>query len=372
MTGELNNAVMSEAPHAQPGTSVSEPLLRVRDLRKYFPVKAMSFGGPKLMVQAVDGVSFAIEEGETLGIVGESGCGKSTTARLLMHLIEPDAGEIRFGGRTLGVDGFTVRALRREMQMVFQDSYASLNPRLAVQDTIAFGPIAHGASVERARAKARDLLSLVKLDPDLFGRRYPHELSGGQRQRVNFARALALEPRLVILDEAVSALDKSIEAQVLNLLMDLKRNLRLTYCFISHDLSVVQYVSDHVLVMYLGKVVELGPVDAVYQRPLHPYTQALLASRPSMDPDLRMSDPPLAGDPPNPINPPSGCRFRTRCAHSERICAEAEPPLAARDAAGHAAACHMLVAASGHSKAGGANGARPASTNHGAGALGRA
>ena len=283
------------------------------------------------MVQAVDGVSFDIAPGETLGIVGESGCGKSTTARLLMHLIEPDAGEIRFDGKTVGSRGFDVRDLRRQMQMVFQDSYASLNPRLAVQDSIAFGPMAHGMSPDKARAKARDLLALVKLDPDQFGRRYPHELSGGQRQRVNFARALALEPRLVILDEAVSALDKSIEAQVLNLLMDLKKNLQLTYLFISHDLSVVQYVSDQVLVMYLGKVVELGPVDDVYHRPRHPYTRALLASRPSMDPDKRLERSPLAGDPPNPINPPSGCRFRTRCAFAESVCERVEPVLSVQD-----------------------------------------
>jgi peptide/nickel transport system ATP-binding protein len=327
------------------------PLLAVHDLRKYFPVRAQALGAPKQMVQAVDGVTFSIEAGETLGIVGESGCGKSTTARLLMHLIAPDGGEIRFDGRALGVAGFTVRDLRRQMQMVFQDSYASLNPRLAVQDSIAFGPNAHGMDPDRARAKARDLLALVKLDPDQFGRRYPHELSGGQRQRVNFARALALEPRLVILDEAVSALDKSIEAQVLNLLMDLKQNLQLTYLFISHDLSVVQYVSDHVLVMYLGKVVELGTVDAVYHRPRHPYTQALLASRPSMDPDVRLERSPLAGDPPNPINPPSGCRFRTRCAYAESVCERVEPRLAAQAGpAAHAAACHIVIPGSGHSK----------------------
>ena len=347
----------AEAAHSSfiiPHSSFAErtPLLSVRDLKKYFPVKAQSFGGPRLMVQAVDGVSFSIELGETLGIVGESGCGKSTTARLLMHLIEPDAGEIRFDGRSLGTDGYTTRELRREMQMVFQDSYASLNPRLAVQDSIAFGPMAHGASAEKARAKARDLLGLVKLDPDQFGRRYPHELSGGQRQRVNFARALALEPRLVILDEAVSALDKSIEAQVLNLLMDLKKNLQLTYLFISHDLSVVQYVSDHVLVMYLGKVVELGSVDDVYHRPCHPYTQALLASRPSMNPDIHIERPPLVGDPPNPINPPSGCRFRTRCAFAEGVCERIEPILTVQDdAVPHSAACHMVIPGSGHSRA---------------------
>jgi peptide/nickel transport system ATP-binding protein len=269
-----------------------------------------------------------------------------------MHLIESDAGDIRLGGKSLGVGGHTVRELRRQMQMVFQDSYASLNPRLAVQDSIAFGPMAHGVEAAKARAKARELLALVNLDPDQFGRRYPHELSGGQRQRVNFARALALEPRLVILDEAVSALDKSIEAQVLNLLMDLKKNLQLTYLFISHDLSVVQYVSDQVLVMYLGKVVELGPVDDVYHRPRHPYTRALLASRPSMDPDKRLERSPLAGDPPNPINPPSGCRFRTRCAFAESVCEHIEPLLTSQDTGpGHSAACHMVIPGSGHSKA---------------------
>ena len=327
-------------------------LLTVWHLRKYFSVGTQTFGASKARVQAVDGVSFGIARGETLGIVGESGCGKSTTARLLMHLIEPDAGEIRFDGKTVGSRGFSARDLRRQMQMVFQDSYASLNPRLAVQDSIAFGPMAHGVGTVKARAKARDLLSLMKLDPDQFGRRYPHELSGGQRQRINFARALALDPRLVILDEAVSALDKSIEAQVLNLLMDLKKNLQLTYLFISHDLSVVQYVSDRVLVMYLGKVVELGPVDEVYHRARHPYTRALLASRPSLDPDRRLERSPLAGDPPNPINPPSGCRFRTRCAFAESVCERVEPLLTAQESGyGHSAACHMVIPGSGHSNA---------------------
>jgi len=269
-----------------------------------------------------------------------------------MHLIEPDAGEIRFDGSTLGSGRFSARSLRRRMQMVFQDSYASLNPRLAVQDSIAFGPMAHGASEAQARERARALLELVKLDPVQFGRRYPHELSGGQRQRINIARALALDPRLVILDEAVSALDKSIEAQVLNLLMDLKKNLQLTYLFISHDLGVVQYVSDKVLVMYLGKVVELGPVDDVYHRPRHPYTKALLASRPAMDPDRRLERSPLAGDPPNPINPPSGCRFRTRCASAETVCERVVPVLTMQDTnSGHYAACHMVIPGSGHSKA---------------------
>ena len=331
---------------------MSEPLLAVRNLRKYFPVKAQYIGGPKLLVQAVDDVSFSILEGETLGIVGESGCGKSTTARLLMHLIKSDAGNVRVAGKpVLGDGGLTLRELRRQMQMVFQDSYASLNPRLTVVDSIAFGPRAHGVPGDKARDKARELLALVKLDPDQFGPRYPHQLSGGQRQRVNFARALALDPKLVILDEAVSALDKSIEAQVLNLLMDLKKDLRLTYLFISHDLNVVQYISDRVLVMYLGKVVEYGPVEEIYHRPKHPYTQALLASRPSMDPDVKLKTSPLAGDPPNPINPPSGCRFRTRCAFAEAVCERTEPRLSKVDAVTrHSVACHMTIPGSGHSK----------------------
>ena len=333
--------------------SASAPLLAARNLRKYFPVKAQWIGAPRLTVQAVDDVSFAIAAGETLGIVGESGCGKSTTGRLLMHLIKPDGGDIRFDGKPIIADDPSgLRELRRRMQMVFQDSYASLNPRLSVQDSIAFGPRTHGAPREKARLKARELLSLVKLDPNQFGPRYPHELSGGQRQRVNFARALALEPKLVILDEAVSALDKSIEAQVLNLLMDLKRELGLTYLFISHDLNVVQYVSDRVLVMYLGKVAEIGPVHEIYHRPRHPYTQALLASRPSLDPDIKIKESPLIGDPPNPINPPSGCRFRTRCPYAEAVCAEKEPLLIS---AAHidelAVACHLQSPQSGHSKA---------------------
>jgi peptide/nickel transport system ATP-binding protein len=331
--------------------AASAPLLSVRGLRKYFPVKSERFFAPRLMVQAVDEVSFSIEAGETLGIVGESGCGKSTTARLLMRLILPDAGDVMFGGRVLGgADGMSLRELRRHMQMVFQDSYASLNPRLAVQDSIAFGPRAHGVSGQQATAKARELLSLVGLDPDQFGRRYPHELSGGQRQRVNVARALALDPKLVILDEAVSALDKSIEAQVLNLLMDLKARLQLTYLFISHDLNVVQYISDHVLVMYLGKAVEVGNVEDIYHRPRHPYTQALLASRPTMDPEVKLERSPLTGDPPNPINPPPGCRFRTRCAFAENVCGRVEPALTSGGASGNSVACHMHIPGSGHSR----------------------
>jgi peptide/nickel transport system ATP-binding protein len=332
---------------------VSAPLLEVRDLKKYFRLQGGLLNRAAGVVQSVDGVSFAVHQGETLGIVGESGCGKSTTARLLMRLIEPDAGAVVFDGRAIGAaDGMSVRDMRRNMQLVFQDSYASLNPRLPIEDSIAFGPKVHGVSNKVARERARALLAQVGLDPNLYVRRYPHELSGGQRQRVNIARALALEPRLVIMDEAVSALDKSVEAQVLNLLMDLKTNFGLTYIFISHDLNVVQYMSDRVLVMYLGKVVEIGAVDAIYANPRHPYTRALLSAMPSMDPAKRTTQPPLTGDPPNPINPPSGCRFRTRCAFAENVCAAREPALVESDpAAMHHVACHMEIAGSGHSAA---------------------
>lgn len=332
-------------------TAAAPHILSVQRLQKYFPVRSGLLGRASAWVQAVDDVSFDIAAGETLGVVGESGCGKSTTGRLLMRLIEPDAGQIRFEGKLVGRD-LKVSDLRRSMQMVFQDSYASLNPRLAVADSIAFGPQTHGMPRERAIGRARELLGMVGLEPSQFERRYPHELSGGQRQRVNFARALALDPKLIILDEAVSALDKSVEAQVLNLLVELKQNLGLTYLFISHDLNVVQYVSDRVLVMYLGKVAEVGPVDAIYGAPQHPYTRALLDSRPSMDPEIRVEHPPLTGDPPNPINPPSGCRFRTRCPHAEAVCQAQEPDLRpAHGAPGHLVACHMRRAGSGHSLA---------------------
>jgi peptide/nickel transport system ATP-binding protein len=235
--------------------------------------------------------------------------------------------------------------------MVFQDSYASLNPRLAVGDSIAFGPRVHGMKASEARARAQELLRKVGLDPALFAGRYPHELSGGQRQRVNIARALALSPRLVILDEAVSALDKSVEAQVLNLLGDLKAELGLTYVFISHDLDVVRFMSDRVMVMYLGKVVEIGDVESIYADPRHPYTAALLSAMPSADPDRRTEEAPLAGDPPNPIDPPPGCRFHTRCPFAQDPCRRAEPGL---NPAGdrRQVACHMNDPASGHSRAG--------------------
>jgi oligopeptide/dipeptide ABC transporter ATP-binding protein len=329
----------------------AQPMLIVRALQRHFRVKGAGKGA---VVRAVDGVSFTLFKGETLGIVGESGCGKSTLARLLLHLIVPDSGELVFDGEAVAAPrGITVAALRRQVQMVFQDSYASLNPRMPIQDSVAFGPMMNGQTRPQARRVAQDILVKVGLRPDLFGPRYPHELSGGQKQRVNIARALAMGPRMVILDEAVSALDKSVEAQVLNLLRALKRTLNLTYLFISHDLNVVRYISDRVLVMYLGQVVELGPAADVFSTPRHPYTRALLASRLSMDATRRIETPPLIGDPPSPINPPSGCRFRTRCAHAEGVCADRMPALGAwEDRTSHVAACHMADPASGHSLAG--------------------
>ena len=306
-----------------------QPLLIAEKLRKYFPVRGGLLNRQVATVQAVDEVSFSVRKGETLGIVGESGCGKSTTARLLMHLIDADSGGLIFDGDPVGgTHGIGIAAMRRQMQMVFQDSYSSLNPRMTMAESVAYAPAMHGMPKRQAIQQGEALLAQVGLNPAQFARRYPHELSGGQRQRVNIARALALAPRLVILDEAVAALDKSVAAQVLNLLAELKANYNLTYLFISHDLDVVEYVSDRVLVMYLGRVMETGPVEAIYARPRHPYTRALLASMPTHDPDRRTEIMPLTGDPPNPINPPSGCRFRTRCAWARPDCATTLPPLA--------------------------------------------
>ena len=324
----------------------TETMVDVAGLRKHFRVRPSRLGAPAQVVHAVSDISFQVRAGHTLGIVGESGCGKSTLARLLMGLIEADDGDVRLGGLTLGQRPEQLQAVRRKVQMVFQDSFASLNPRLTVEASVMFGPQVHGASRAQARSTAHALLARVGLEPARFAGRYPHEISGGQRQRVNIARALALQPQVVIFDEAVSALDKSVEIQVLNLLLDLKAEFGLTYLFISHDLHVVQYISDEVQVMYLGKIVETGPVQAVYANPAHPYTRALLASMPSMDPRRRTLAAPLAGDPPSPIDPPSGCRFRTRCPHAAPVCAATEPLLHAAgtaDAPAHRAACHMLV-----------------------------
>ena len=314
----------------------------VAGLRKQFRVRSQGLLGRPQVVHAVSDISFRLARGSTLGIVGESGCGKSTLARLLMGLIEADDGSVQLAGQALGQRPEQLAAVRRKVQMVFQDSFASLNPRLSIEASLMFGPQVHGVPRAEARRTAHDLLARVGLEPARFSGRYPHEVSGGQRQRVNIARALALRPEIVIFDEAVSALDKSVELQVLNLLLDLKAELGLTYLFISHDLNVVQYISDEVMVMYLGKVVEMGPVQSVYEQPAHPYTRALLASMPSMDPRRRTQAAPIVGDPPSPIDPPSGCRFRTRCMHAVAACADSEPLLRAAGAEGHRAACHLM------------------------------
>lgn len=331
----------------------AQPLLIVRSLKKHFAVRGSAFDRQTKFVHAVDGVTFSVPKGKTLGIVGESGCGKSTTARLVARLMDADSGNLIFDGE--GVEefrGLRLKEFRKNLQMVFQDSFASLNPRLTIAETVAYGPRVHGVPAAKAAQQARDLLARVGLEPQHFANRYPHELSGGQRQRVNIARALAYDPRLVILDEAVAALDKSVQAQVLNLLQELKAERQLTYLFISHDLHVVHYLSDYVMVMYLGQVIESGPVEAIYGSPAHPYTRALLSAVPSMDPAQRTESSPLAGDPPNPINPPSGCRFRDRCPHAHAVCAQHVPVLAALgDNTEHVAACHLNDPASGHPEA---------------------
>jgi peptide/nickel transport system ATP-binding protein len=349
----MNTPVTSPASLPDRG-GPAQPLLLVRNLKKYFPVRGGFMERQKRYVHAVDGVSFAVPKGQTLGIVGESGCGKSTTARLVARLMQPDSGELIFDGEGVAeYGGLQLKEFRRSLQMVFQDSFASLNPRLSMQEAIAYGPCVHGMPAARARELACALLARVGLEPAQFGSRYPHELSGGQRQRVNIARALAFDPRLVILDESVAALDKSVQAQVLNLLQELKAERQLTYLFISHDLHVVHYLADLVMVMYLGQVVESGPVERIYGASAHPYTRALLSAVPATDSAQRTEASPLAGDPPNPIDPPSGCRFRDRCPHAHAVCAERMPALQA--VAGnvhHLAACHLNDATSGHPLAG--------------------
>jgi oligopeptide transport system ATP-binding protein len=323
-------------------TSGGSPLVEVRGLKKYFPVTKGLLAREVAWVRAVDDVTFSVREGETLGLVGESGCGKSTLARAIVRLLEPTAGEILFEGRSIGsLNRRELRPLRREMQMVFQDPYASLNPRKRVGSILAAPLKIHGiGDAEDRRRRVRELLAMVGLSPEHYNR-FPHEFSGGQRQRIGLARALALRPKLVVADEPVSALDVSIQSQMLNLLEDLQNAFGLTYVFIAHDLGVVRHISDRIAVIYLGRLVELSPALELYERPIMPYTEALLSAVPIPDPDVseRRERIVLKGDAPSPSDPPSGCRFHPRCRYMTEICARVEPPLV-DFGGGHLAACH--------------------------------
>ena len=323
--------------------TATAPLLRVRGLRKHFPIRRGILQRTAGHVLAVDGVDLDVLPGETLGLVGESGCGKSTLGRTLLRLIEPTAGEIQFDGTDIQkLPAGRLKALRRDMQFIFQDPVGSLNPRMTVRDIVAEGLAAHGIGSSRERGeRVKEILQRVGLRPEA-AQRHPHEFSGGQRQRIGIARALVLRPKFVVADEPVSALDVSIQSQVLNLLVELKRDFNLTYLFVAHNLAVVAYIADRVAVMYLGKVVEVAKTKELYQRPLHPYTQALLSAIPEPKPGQRRERIVLRGDVPSPINPPSGCRFRTRCPLAQDICAEKEPLLDPHDSGpGHLAACHF-------------------------------
>ena len=316
-----------------------EALLEVNQLRKFFNL------GRGNILKAVNDVSFTIQRGETLGMVGESGCGKSTAGRTILRLYEPTQGQVRYNGTDIyRVKRGQMKALRREMQMIFQDPYASLNPRMTITDIIGEALDIHGLAGSRSARKKRveDLLDLVGLNPD-HATRYPHEFSGGQRQRIGIARALAVDPKFIICDEPISALDVSIQAQIVNLLQDLQKQFGLTYLFIAHDLSMVKHISDRVAVMYLGKMVELSDSESIYAEPLHPYTRALMSSIPVPDPEIEAQKERivLSGELPSPIHPPSGCHFRTRCPLASERCAQAEPPF--REAKpGHFVACHLV------------------------------
>jgi len=315
------------------------PLLRVENLVKHFPIRRYLFGRQTAVVHAVDGLNFELGAGETMALVGESGCGKSTVGRLVLRLLDATAGKVWFDGEDLmALAPDRMRAKRRELQMIFQDPYSSLNPRMTVAQTLTEPLVLHGLASGRQRERAAELLDLVGLAPQYL-QRYPHEFSGGQRQRIGIARALAVEPRLIVCDEPVSALDVSIQAQVVNLLRDLQQRLGLAYIFIAHDLAVVKHIASHVAVMYLGQIVEYAEKRSLFAEPRHPYTQALLSAIPTPDPGIKRERVLLHGDVPSPIDPPSGCRFRTRCPHVREKCAQEVPDLKAL--AGHSVACHF-------------------------------
>lgn len=320
---------------------MNKPLLKVDHLKKYFPVRKGLLGKTASYVKAIDDVSFYVNEGETLGIVGESGCGKSTTGRTIMRLLEPTEGVVEFEGRNINaLSSNEVRKVRRDIQMVFQDPYASLNPRHTIGKILEEPLIVHGiGNAKERRAKVLEFLKIVGLS-DYHAKRYPHQFSGGQRQRIGIARALMTNPKLIIADEPVSALDVSIQAQVLNLMQDLQKEFNLTYIFIAHDLGVVRHISDRVAVMYLGKIVEIADSEELYANPLHPYTQALLSAVPVPDPHYKKEQIIIEGDMPSPANPPSGCAFHTRCPFKMDICSQVTPKLQEHES-GHSAACHL-------------------------------
>ncbi len=332
---------VSPASQVSPAAKGKDDLLVVEDLKKYFPVKGGILRRTVAQVKAVDGVSFTIKRGETLGLVGESGCGKSTTGRTILRLLPATDGKVVFDGKdVLTANNRELKALRRDMQIVFQDPYASLDPRIPVGESIAEGLKIHGIGDRRERAaRVRDVLLRVGMQPGV-ARRFPHEFSGGQRQRIGIARALIMEPKLIICDEPVSALDVSIQAQVLNLLKKLQSELDLTYLFIAHNLSVVEHISDRVGVMYLGKMAELTSKEELFRNPMHPYTKALMSAIPIPDPTLRRERIILEGDVPSPLNPPSGCRFHPRCWLAQQICKEVEPAFEEK-VPNHWVACHF-------------------------------